>query len=120
MAGEKLDVTLTRWASRSHYAELLASGVRIYEYRPAMLHAKTMIVDGVWGSVGSLNLDNVSLRLNDEVTLLIRDPAVGGALDSMFRADLERADEIVLERFRRRPWTERLWELGARVFRDFL
>jgi cardiolipin synthase len=116
----RVDVKLTRWASRSHYADLLGAGVRIYEYRPAMLHAKTIVVDGVWGSVGSLNLDNVSLRLNDEVTFLIRDARVGAALDSIFRADLERSDEIVLDRFRRRPVTERLWELGARVFRDFL
>jgi cardiolipin synthase len=119
-ASGRVDVKLTRWASRSHYADLLAAGVRIYEYGPAMLHAKTMIVDGVWGSVGSLNLDNVSLRLNDEVTFVIRDGEVGAALDSIFRADLEHSDEIVLERFRRRPWTERLRELGARVFRDFL
>jgi cardiolipin synthase len=119
-ASSNVDVKLTRWASRSHYVELLGAGVRLFEYQPAMLHAKTMVVDGVWGSVGSLNLDNVSLRLNDEATLMIHDPRIGATLDSIFRVDLERSEEISLERFHRRPWRERLWELGGRAIRDFL
>lgn len=119
-ASANVDVKLTRWAARSHYEELLAAGVRIYEYRPAMLHAKTIVVDGVWGSVGSLNLDNVSLRLNDEATLLVQNQRTGAVLDSIFFADLERSEEIELAGFGRRPWTEHVWEFGARIIRDFL
>jgi cardiolipin synthase len=85
-----------------------------------MLHAKTMVVDGRFASVGSLNLDNVSLRINDETTLLAWDPALGATMDSLFLADLEQADEIDLIQFERRPWHEKLRETFARLIRDFL
>ena len=118
--GANVDVRWTRWASRSRYEELLKAGVRIYEYEPAMLHAKTMVIDGVSSSVGSLNLDNVSLRINDEVVLLVQDRGFGASLDSLFLDDLTRADEISLEQFRRRPLIEKLREPFARMLRDFL
>jgi cardiolipin synthase A/B len=119
-ASRNTDVKLTRWASRTRYEELLEAGVRIYEYLPAMLHAKTMVVDGVFGSVGSLNLDNVSLRINDEAILLVQDSTLGAALEASFFEDLELSEEIVLERFRRRPVRDRLLESVARIVRDFL
>lgn len=119
-ASRNIDVKLTRWAARSHYVNLLAAGVRIYEYQPSMLHAKSIIVDGVWGSVGSLNLDNVSLRLNDEANLLVHDRELGVVLDSIFFFDLERSEEIDLKRFGERPWTERVRELVARFVCDLL
>jgi cardiolipin synthase len=119
-AASNVDVKVTRWAARSHYRELLAAGVRIYEYTPAMLHAKTMSIDGVWGTIGSLNLDNVSLRLNDEALLLVQDSAVGAALDSVFHADLALSEEVTAERFRERPWTDRVREFAARWVREFL
>jgi cardiolipin synthase len=119
-AGGNIDVRWTRWASRSRYEELLEAGVRIYEYQPAMLHAKTMVIDGFSSSVGSLNLDNVSLRINDEVVLLVQDKGFGASLDSLFLADLAQADEISLEQFRRRPWIEKVREPFARMLRDFL
>lgn len=119
-ASGNTDVKLTRWASRTRYAHLLEAGVRIYEYLPAMLHAKTMVVDGVFGSVGSLNLDNVSLRVNDEAILLVQDSTLGAALAASFLEDLKHSEEIVLERFRRRPITDRLLESIARIVRDFL
>ena len=119
-AGEYIDHKWTRLAGRTRYEKLLKGGVKIYEYRPTMLHAKTMVVDGGFASVGSLNLDNVSLRINDETTLLISDPALGAALDSIFLADLKQADEISLDQFARRPWQEKVRETVARLLRDFL
>lgn len=95
------------YASRSHYEELLSGGVRIWEYRPTMVHAKTLVVDGIWFSVGTINFDNRSITLNDEVTLAGRDRAIGTRLEEIFRADLEHADEIALERFRQRARSDR-------------
>ena len=119
-AGDNIDHRWTRWASRTRYEALLRGGVRIYEYLPAMLHAKTMVVDGRFASVGSLNLDNVSLRINDETVLLAFDSTLGATMDSLFLADLEQADEISLTQFERRPWHDKLRESLARVLRDFL
>ena len=111
--GENTDVRTTRLASRAYYEELLAAGVRIFEYQPAMMHAKTFVVDGMWSSIGTMNFDNRSLALNNESTLLVLDRTVGMAMDSLFLEDLRFVREMKLEAFQRRPWTERLLERGA-------
>jgi cardiolipin synthase len=80
-----------------------------------MMHAKTLVVDGTWSSIGSMNFDNRSLALNSETTLLVSDRRTGAVMDSLFRADLEASEEIVLERFRRRPWLRRLVERAAGI-----
>jgi cardiolipin synthase len=108
--GPETDNSLTQLAARWHYEELLSAGVRIYEYQPTMMHAKTMVVDGAWSVVGSLNLDNRSMRLNDEAALVVHDPAVGAVLDALFLDDLGRARERTLEVHRARPLRERALE----------
>ena len=113
--GENTDIPATRLASRAHYEELLVAGIRIFEYQPAMMHAKTFVVDGLWSSVGTMNFDNRSLALNNESALVMHDQALGTAMDSLFLEDLRLAREITLRAFRRRPWTERLLERGASV-----
>ena len=70
--GRHIDKEFVRTAGRAAYDELLGAGSRIYEYRPTMLHAKTLVVDGAWTSVGSVNFDNRSFQLHDEVTLCVR------------------------------------------------
>lgn len=111
--GRETDNSLTQFAARWHYEELLAAGVRLFEYQPTMMHAKTLVVDGVWSSIGSMNFDNRSLALNSETTLLVLDDRTGAVMDSLFLADLELSEEIALERFRRRSWIQRLFERGA-------
>ena len=111
--GPRSDVRTTWLAGRSHYEPLLEAGVRLYEYRPTTLHAKTFVVDGFWSAVGTINFDNRSLAYNDEVALLSLDPGLGARMDSVFLADLGYAEEIRLEIFRRRPWSQRLLEHGA-------
>lgn len=111
--GPRSDVRTTWLAGRSHYEPLLESGVRIYEYQPSTLHAKTFVVDGAWSAVTTINLDNRSLAYNDEVAFLSLDPAFGARIYSVFLADLAYAEEIRLEIFRRRPWSQRLLEYGA-------
>ena len=111
--GEETDIRSTLLAGRARYEELLSAGVRIYEYTPSMLHAKTIVVDGTWFCVGSMNADNRSLSFNDEVNLLALDSTLGASLDRLFFDDLGYSKEIRLEEFRKRPWTQRALERAA-------
>ena len=112
-AGDNSDVRTTLYAGRHRYEPLLAGGVRIYEYQPSMMHAKTIVVDGVWSSIGTMNFDNRSLALNDENTLISLDRGVGARMDAIFMADLRHAREITLAEWRRRSWGSRLLESTA-------
>lgn len=105
------DVRVVGWASRSLYRMLLDEQVRIFEWMGPMLHAKTMVVDGVWSAVGSFNLDRWSLVNNLEVSVNAFDPAVAAELETMFEADLARCTEITLDSWMRRPasWRIREW-----------
>lgn len=117
---EQTDVPVTRYAARSLYDEMMRAGVRIYEYQPAMMHAKTFVADGVWSAIGSMNLDTRSIALNDETVLLVLDAAVGAAMEAIFRADLENAEEIVLSEFVRRSWPAKLRDWAAGLFVNLL
>lgn len=108
--GKKSDVKATSWAGRAFYEELLRGGIRIYQYEPAMMHAKTMVVDGVWTSIGSMNLDNRSLALNNETNLVVMDSSIGERMIRIFMADLDHAEEVILEDFLKRPWSTKLME----------
>lgn len=105
---------IARRASRRRYGELLGAGVRLYEYEPAMMHAKILIVDGVWSVVGTTNFDHRSFGLNDEVNLAVQDSALAGRLERDFRADIARSREVSLPEWRRRGVTEKMLAgLGA-------
>jgi cardiolipin synthase len=114
------DVKTTWWAGRSRYEELLRAGIRIYEYQPSMMHAKTFIVDGMWGSIGSMNFDNRSLAFNNESNFVFLDTTLGAQMDSTYMDDLTRSQEIRLSTFQRRPWYDRLIEYAAAVFSRLL
>ena len=117
---KETDVKTTWWAGRSRYEELLGAGVRIYEYQPTMMHSKTFIVDGMWGSIGSMNFDNRSLAFNNESNLAFLDSTLGAQMDSTFLDDLTRSKEMILAEFQRRPWYSRVIEYGAAVFSRLL
>jgi cardiolipin synthase len=102
-----------RLVARGRYEALLRRRVRIYEYQPTTLHAKTFVVDGRWVSIGSMNFDNRSLALNDEASLMVLDSAVGQRMEAVFLEDLRYARPIDLESFRRRSWVDRLAEWAA-------
>ena len=104
--GSGTDQKWVRLASRRMWGQLLEAGIRIYEYRRTMIHAKVLIVDGLWAVLGTTNLDNRSFEHNDEVNLALRDPAVARRLLDDYERDLGDSDEITLETWRRRP----LWE----------
>jgi cardiolipin synthase A/B len=117
---EKTDVKTTWYAGRYRYEDLLAQGIRIYEYQPTMLHSKTIVVDGVWGTIGSMNFDNRSLAFNSESNLVVLDPKFGAAMDSVFLDDLRYSKEITLDEFRRRSIWEKMVERGASLLSRLL
>ncbi|HXD49167.1 MAG TPA: phospholipase D-like domain-containing protein [Gemmatimonadaceae bacterium] len=109
----KTDVKTTWYAGRYRYEELLRNGIRIYEYQPTMMHSKTIVADGIWSSVGSMNFDNRSMAFNDESNLVVLDTAFGAQMDSVFLGDLRQAKEIKLAEFERRSTWSKLLEVGA-------
>jgi cardiolipin synthase A/B len=112
-AGPRTDVNVVRLAGRAWYETLLGSGVRVYEWQPTTLHAKTFVVDGEWFTVGSMNFDNRSMALNEEATLMVLDETLGAEMDRIFLDDLRHAQEITRDAFRARSWLQRVAERGA-------
>lgn len=96
------DVRLAQWASRAAYSRLLAGGVRIFEYLPRMLHAKTVVIDADWSMVGTANLDYRSLFINDELVLWSDLAGLNRGLAEDFACDLQQAEEITAQRWSRR------------------
>ena len=115
--GPHIDKPFVRVAGRDAYDELIAAGARIFEYQPTMLHAKSLVVDGVWSSVGTVNFDNRSFQLHDEITLCVWDSHFAGKLTEAFEDDLRRSDEIEPERWSGRGPRRRAAEVAMRVAR---
>lgn len=120
IGGPLTDGHVVRYAGRASYDTLFAAGVRVYEWRPTTLHAKTLVVDGEWFTIGSMNFDNRSMALNDEATLMVLDRRLGAEMDRLFLGDLQYAQEITASGFRERPWFERVLERGARLITRLL
>lgn len=116
----KTDVKTTWYAGRDHYEELLRAGVRVYEYQPTMLHSKTIVVDGIWSTIGSMNFDNRSLAFNNESNLVVLDTAFGRQMDSLFLDDLRYSKEMKLDAFARRSVWEKLIEKCATLLSRLL
>ncbi|HEY5087380.1 MAG TPA: phospholipase D-like domain-containing protein [Gemmatimonadaceae bacterium] len=112
-AGDQSDVKTTVFAGRGYYDELLRGGVRIFEFTPTMMHAKTIVADGQWSSVGSMNLDNRSMAFNDEANLNVLDRQFGAQMDSVFLDDQHLSREILLSEWEKRSLYERTREWGA-------
>jgi cardiolipin synthase len=114
------DAAIVRWAGQAYYRELLEAGVRIFEYQPTMIHAKMLVVDGVWSILGSANMDIRSKELNQEGVVGIMDDGFGRQVRDTFLEDLKLAREITREEWSRRGWlarcNERLWVSFANQF----
>jgi cardiolipin synthase A/B len=108
--GSYIDKEFVRTAGRAAYDELIAAGIEIYEYRPTMLHAKTLTVDGIWASVGSVNFDNRSFQLHDEVTLCVQSERFAGTLHEAFEHDLKSSERIDPGQWAERPARQRARE----------
>ncbi|HJR07708.1 MAG TPA: phospholipase D-like domain-containing protein [Pyrinomonadaceae bacterium] len=109
--GQKSDHALTRNSSRRLYGDLLAAGAKIYEYQTTMIHAKTLVVDGMWSVVGSTNFDNRSFGLNDEVNLAAFDAALAARITEDFERDRAESQAVSYEEWQRRSIFERIHEL---------
>jgi cardiolipin synthase len=107
-------------AQQSHYSDLLAAGVKIYERGDGILHSKTVVVDGVWSVVGSSNFDHRSVLFNDEVDAVVIGPATGAQLERFFQQDLEHASGIDLARWKQRPLSRKLREHFWRLWEQLL
>ena len=103
-------------AGRAHYSALLRAGVKIYERHGALLHSKTALIDGVWSTVGSTNLDWRSFLDNDEINAVILRHEFAGQMQAMFAEDLAASEAIDLESWERRPLSFRFKEWMARVW----
>jgi cardiolipin synthase len=114
------DSEAAREAGRSHYADLLEAGVKIYERQGVVLHAKTAVVDGLWSTVGSSNLDWRSTVLNNEIDAVILGRDFGTKMEAMFRQDVAASNQITPEMWARRGLSERINEIWARLIERVL
>jgi cardiolipin synthase A/B len=114
------DSWLVFHAGRSFYAELLRAGVEIHERQEAILHAKTTLIDGVWATVGSTNLDWRSLLHNYELDAVVLGADFGSQVQSMFDKDLARSKRVLLDEWEARQWTLRVREFVARLWEYWL
>lgn len=106
--------------SRSFFTKMLKVGMRIYLYKGKMIHSKTIIIDGNWASVGTLNLDTVSLLYNFEANLITTNSPFNKELSAHFENDLLETEEITYEKWKSRYWVEKFFGFFMRLFRDFL
>jgi cardiolipin synthase len=118
LPSRRTDSSAVRYAGRHDYKSLLEAGVEIHEFTPTRLHAKTMIVDGRWASVGSANLDTRSFTYNYEANLNVFNEGFARLLEQVFEHDLARSERVTLAQWRRRPWSERFLETLYGAFRS--
>jgi cardiolipin synthase len=105
------DVAASSSVSVSGFGPFLIGGVEIHEYRPALMHTKAMIVDGVWATVGSANLDNRSAAINEEINLVVYDTAFAEQLEKSFQEDLKYSKRLTYEAWSSRPLMDKIMEL---------
>ena len=117
---EKTDSVMVFYASRSYYDELLSANVKIYQKQDALLHAKTAVIDGVWSTIGSTNLDWRSFTNNQEINAVVLGQGFGEQMQALFEKDLESSRQIKLEDWRNRPVGVRIKERAARFWARFL
>ena len=118
LPGPMNDHTLPYWASRRLYGHLLAAGVRIFEFQPAMMHAKAMTIDGRWSTLGSANFDPRSFFLNSELNVSIDDEGFAGEMEAFFGRAIAHSREITLDDWQRRGVLERIGGWLGLVFKD--
>ena len=117
---EKTDSVMVFYASRSYYDELLSANVKIYQKQDALLHAKTAVVDGVWSTIGSTNLDWRSFTNNQEINAVVLGQGFGEQMQALFEKDLDSSKQISLEDWRNRSLSVRIKERAARFWARFL
>ncbi|MDX3515791.1 phospholipase D-like domain-containing protein [Streptomyces caniscabiei] len=120
LPGTHTDKRVCRLAGQHHYDELTACGVKIHQYRPTMMHAKVVTVDGVAALIGSTNFNRRSLDHDEEIMLAVLDEEFTRTLDAHFEADLASSDPIRPGRWKRRSLLQRAQEAAVQPIRRFL
>jgi cardiolipin synthase len=114
------DSSLVQYAGQYHYSDLLKSGVKLYKRRNVLLHAKTLVIDGVWSTVGSTNMDFWSFSSNDEVNAIILSREFAAEMEKMFAQDLTESDQVRWEEWKRRPLPLKVKEWFSHLFARWL
>ncbi|MBF0528870.1 MAG: cardiolipin synthase [Deltaproteobacteria bacterium] len=114
------DMPLVQWAARSYYDELLAAGVKIYELHHGILHAKTMVLDGAWSTVGSANMDIRSFQLNFELNVLVWGQSFAERMENIFKSDLSQGDIVTWSQLMNKRRLSRFAENISRVLSPVL
>lgn len=120
MVPARTDILPVYHATRAYFARLLHFGARIFEWQGRMMHAKTAVIDGEWSTVGSYNIDHLSLIHNLELSIVLHDAAFGAEMERMFEEDQRGCTEVDPTAWRRRPWHRKLAERFFYLFRTFL
>lgn len=116
----KIDHLITYRASRSNYGRMLLGHIEIFEYTAALMHAKTMVVDGIWATIGSTNFDNRSFALNEELNLTVHHAGLARRLEEAFQGDLKYSRKITYEEWNSRGIGERIAEYFAFPVKEYL
>ena len=114
------DSSLVQYAGQYYYTDLLKSGVKLYRRRNALLHAKTLVIDGIWSTVGSTNMDFWSFSSNDEVNAVILSREFATEMEKMFAQDLAESDQVRWEDWKKRPFSLRVKEWFSHLFAHWL
>ena len=114
------DSSLAQYAGQYFYSELLKSGVKLYRRHNVLLHAKTLVIDDIWSTVGSTNMDFWSFSSNDEVNAVILSREFAMEMEKMFAADLAESGEIRREEWEKRPLLSKIREWAAYLFSHWL
>ncbi len=120
MLPHKSDVIPVKYASNSLYSKFLRWGIRIYEWQGTVLHAKTAVVDGLWSTIGSFNIDRRSITHNLEVNVEILNAEFGKQMEEMFFEDLKNCKEISYEEWKARPIKQKIFEKLFYLIRHWL
>jgi cardiolipin synthase len=114
------DSSLSQYAGEYFYSELLEAGVKLYRRQNVLLHAKTLVIDGIWSTVGSTNMDFWSFSTNDEVNAVILSREFAIEMEKMFATDLGESDQIRREDWEERPLLSRIRERLAHLISHWL
>jgi len=120
LPGPHNDQPLTQSAGRTAYGKLLEGGAKIFEYQPTMIHAKTMVADGIFSMIGSSNIDARSSEINEEIDVVVYDENFSREMEAAFENDLAQSRPYTIEEFRQRSLWERTTEWLAEPFRSQL
>jgi len=120
MESDITDAKPVKYASRAAFERLLSRGIELHEYLPTMMHAKVMVVDGIWSVFGSANFDNRSFELNDELNIAVMSRELAARFLGDFEQDLRVSKRLDLDSWRKRPVLEksreRFWSYFGEVF----